>query len=105
MLAPSDLRTIARLLRKKVPMQAIADRFGVTRQRISQIAKELVPEQHQTRPPVHPPEFLTRAEKLWDQGLSASEVAARMGVEKNVISGISWRNGFTPRPSPIRRSA
>jgi len=51
----------------------------------------------------HGDEFIAQARTLWDRELTASQVARELGVKKNVISGIAHRNGFTPRPSPLRR--
>lgn len=52
----------------------------------------------------HPPSFIRTAKALWREGLSISEIGRRMGVTRNVIAGISHRQGFPGRGSPIRRS-
>lgn len=48
--------------------------------------------------------FVAEARRLWSEGLSAAQIAKRMGVTKNVISGVSNRNDFPARPSPILRA-
>jgi GcrA cell cycle regulator len=46
--------------------------------------------------------------KLWSEGLSASQIASRFGVSRNVVIGIAYRNRdrFPPRqkrkPAPRR---
>lgn len=51
--------------------------------------------------PARSPEFRARARALYDTGLSVAAVARAMGVTKNVISGISWRDDWPGRGSPI----
>lgn len=48
--------------------------------------------------------LLMEASRLWGLGLTAREVALKLGVTKNQISGIAHRNRdlFKPRPSPIK---
>jgi len=48
-----------------------------------------------------PPEVIARLRELWDQGLSGAQIAAQMGMTKNAVLGLTNRNGFPPRPSPI----
>ena len=45
---------------------------------------------------------VAKARKLWDAGLSASAIGAQMGRTKSSIIGMARRNGFTPRPNPIK---
>jgi len=40
--------------------------------------------------------------RLWQQGLSASEIGKRLGVSKNSIVGKAHRLNLPSRPSPIR---
>lgn len=50
-----------------------------------------------------PDAFIAEARQLWDQeGLSAIQIAGRLNVSPGVISGLSFRNGFAERPSPIK---
>ena len=51
--------------------------------------------------PVHSDAFFAKARVLWDEGLSARDIAKRLKVTKNAISGLAFRNKFPPRPSPI----
>lgn len=41
--------------------------------------------------------------RLWQQGLSASEIGKRLGVSKNSIVGKAHRLNLPSRPSPIRQ--
>ncbi|HEY2416597.1 MAG TPA: hypothetical protein VGH84_01665 [Steroidobacteraceae bacterium] len=43
------------------------------------------------------------ARTLWDEGLSCSAIAWRVGTTKSCIVGFAHRRGFPPRPSPIGR--
>ena len=51
----------------------------------------------------HSNKFKQRASALWKDGLSVSEIANRLKVKKNVISGLAHRNRalFPHRRSPI----
>lgn len=56
--------------------------------------------------PHHPKETIERARALWDiDGLSASAVAARVGLSRGAICAIAHRNDFQERPSPIIRGS
>jgi GcrA cell cycle regulator len=48
---------------------------------------------------------LERARALWDEGVSAGQIAARIGhgCTKSSIVGKAHRSGWPPRPSPIGR--
>ena len=75
----------------------IGRRFGCSPQRIGQLLGPSGRQQWREA------EFVAAARDLWDIGLSASGVAKRLGVTKNVIIGVAHRHGFPARPSPIRR--
>lgn len=56
--------------------------------------------------PHHPKTLIEQARQLWNDGLTASEISRRMiGLTRNAICGIAYRNDFKPRTSPIRRVA
>lgn len=48
-------------------------------------------------------ERISELTRLWQQGLSASEIGKRMGVSKNSIVGKAHRLNLPSRPSPIRQ--
>lgn len=50
------------------------------------------------------PEQLAELRKLWDEGLSASQIATRIGGKsRNAIVGMSHRMGLSGRANPIKR--
>jgi hypothetical protein len=51
----------------------------------------------------HSDEFIAKVRAIWDRGFTAGRIAGILNVSKNAISGIARRNGFAPRPSPIKR--
>lgn len=49
-------------------------------------------------------ERVAALQRLWAQGLSASQIAERLGsVTRNAVIGKAHRLGLASRPSPIRR--
>ncbi len=48
-------------------------------------------------------ERINELTRLWQQGLSASEIGKRLGVSKNSIVGKAHRLNLPSRPSPIRQ--
>lgn len=48
-------------------------------------------------------ERISELSKLWDQGLSASEIGKALGVSKNAVVGKAHRLKLPARPSPIKR--
>jgi len=54
--------------------------------------------------PEWPPERMTLLMEMWDQGLSAGDIALRMATTRNAIIGKAHRLNLTARPSPIIRT-
>lgn len=46
----------------------------------------------------HGPEVVAEIRKLWDEGLTYREIAARLSLTKGQVAGIALRNDF-----PMRR--
>lgn len=53
--------------------------------------------------PAWTPEEDALLEKLWEEGVSAREIAKRIGRTKNATQGRASRIGCPPRPSPLGR--
>lgn len=49
------------------------------------------------------PERIALVKKLWDEGLTTSQIAKEVGVSKNAVVGKVHRLGLSARQSPIRR--
>ena len=50
-------------------------------------------------------ERLAQLRKLWDEGLSISQIGDLLGVSRNAIAGKAHRMGLPKRPSPISKTA
>lgn len=48
------------------------------------------------------PERITALIALWEEGLTTSEIGARLGITKNAVVGKVHRLGLPKRQSPIR---
>jgi GcrA cell cycle regulator len=59
-------------------------------------ARHFVETEHQER-------MRRRVAALWAEGFTMSEIARRLGVTKNVVSGLRWRMGLPNRPNPVRQ--
>lgn len=49
-------------------------------------------------------DLITELTRLWNEGLSTSEIGRRIGVSKNAVVGKAHRLGLDTRPSPIKRT-
>ncbi len=51
------------------------------------------------------PERIADLTRLWNEGLTTSEIGKRLGISKNAVVGKAHRMHLSARPSPIKRSA
>ena len=49
------------------------------------------------------PERIAEVERLWNEGLTTSEIGRRLGISKNAVVGKVHRMGLPSRQSPIQR--
>jgi GcrA cell cycle regulator len=50
------------------------------------------------------PERINELTKLWNAGLTTSEIGMQLGISKNAVVGKAHRLHLSARPSPIKRS-
>ncbi len=55
-----------------------------------------------TKPKTWTPERIETLKALWNDGLSAAEIAEEIGVSKNTVIGKAYRLDLERRPSPIK---
>lgn len=48
------------------------------------------------------PSLIALLRRHWDEGLTTAEIGERVGISKNSVIGFAHRNGFPPRPHPIK---
>ncbi|MHB1310517.1 MAG: GcrA family cell cycle regulator [Gemmatimonadaceae bacterium] len=53
--------------------------------------------------PDWPPERIAELRRLWDTGLTATQIGCRLGLSKNAVIGRAHRLHLPPRPSPLGR--
>ncbi|HEY8749950.1 MAG TPA: hypothetical protein VIM11_18345 [Tepidisphaeraceae bacterium] len=94
----ADIPKIKALRASGMSDVAIGRRYNVGPSRIGQVAG---PRGFRK----HPKDWIEEARSLWTDGLTMSEVAHRLDVDRDVIAGIAHRNDFDARPSPIKRAA
>ncbi len=51
------------------------------------------------------PEKIQDLARLWDAGLSITQIGKNLGMTRNAVVGKAHRLGLTKRPSPILRTA
>ena len=87
---------------KGVPIKAVADEFGLTHQRISQILGKTGEKRGSNTEVDWTPDLIKRLRREWKTGRSTAEIGRRLGVSKNAVIGKADRLDLPARPSPIR---
>ena len=85
-----------------VPIKAVADEFGLTHQRISQILGKTGEKRGSNTEVDWTSDLIKRLRRDWKTGRSTAEIGRRLGVSKNAVIGKADRLGLPARPSPIR---
>ena len=96
---------ITERLRSGAPKSAVAAEFGLSRERVLQIAIRVG--LHSPRPAdaSWPADRIAKLRIGWRRGLSTAAIGRRLGVSKGSVLGKARRLGLPPRPSPIARLA
>jgi DNA-binding CsgD family transcriptional regulator len=83
-------RAIVKRVAAGTSIKAIADEFGITKQRVSQIYIGLTGER-QPQPDLSPAKRIARLRVLLDRGLRPADIALRLGVSRNAVLGKIYR--------------
>ena len=87
---PKRNRAIVKRVAAGTSMQAVADQFGITKQRVSQIYIGLTGER-QPKPDPWPAKRTATLRVLLDRGLHPADIALRLGVSRNAVLGKIYR--------------
>ena len=98
-------RAIVKRVAAGASIKAVADEFGITKQRVSQIHISLTGER-QPKPAPWPAKRTARLRVLLDRRLRPADIALRLGVSRDAVLGKIYRlrrqdagNGVSSRPA------
>ena len=84
-------RAIVERVATGTSIKAVADEFGITKQRVSQIHHISLTGERQPKPAPWPAKRTARQRVLLDQGLRPADIAARLGVSRDAVHGKIYR--------------